>query len=363
MPEQMKITIVGGGNVGTQFAVHCAAKGHQVSIYTPHFQEFQKHLTIVDEKGNMQKEGWVHSVTENAEEAFSGAECIFVTVPAFRMRYIAEKILPYVGNGVKIGLIPGSGGGECAFRSCLAKGGIVFGIQRVPSVARLVTYGRTVRATGYREQLLLAALPRKKTKECCALMEELLDMPCAKLPGYLNVTLTPSNPVIHTSRLYTLFQDYAAGKYYDRVPLFYEEWDEDSSRLLLECDGEVQQICKALPAFDLQEVKSLKRHYESNTAEELTRKIRSIEGFQGIKTPMVPKDGGYIPDLDSRYFTADFSYGLSILRQIGEFAGVATPAMTRISGWYEKIAKHRESFNYRDYGIDNPEQFQAFYAG
>ena len=192
---------------------------------------------------------------------------------------------------------------------------------------------------------------------------ELLDMPCAKLPGYLNVTLTPSNPVIHTSRLYTLFQDYAAGKYYDRVPLFYEEWDEDSSRLLLECDGEVQQICKALPAFDLQEVKSLKRHYESNTAEELTRKIRSIEGFQGIKTPMVPKDGGYIPDLDSRYFTADFSYGLSILRQIGEFAGVATPAMTRISGWYEKIAKHRESFNYRDYGIDNPEQFQAFYAG
>lgn len=124
MPEQMKITIVGGGNVGTQFAVHCAAKGHQVSIYTPHFQEFQKHLTIVDEKGNVQKEGWVHSVTENAEEAFSGAECIFVTVPAFRMRYIAEKILPYVGNGVKIGLIPGSGGGECAFRSCLAKGGM-----------------------------------------------------------------------------------------------------------------------------------------------------------------------------------------------------------------------------------------------
>ena len=30
----MRITIVGGGNIGTQFAVHCAEKGHEVIIYT-----------------------------------------------------------------------------------------------------------------------------------------------------------------------------------------------------------------------------------------------------------------------------------------------------------------------------------------
>lgn len=29
----MKITIVGAGNVGTQFAVHCAEKRHDVIIY------------------------------------------------------------------------------------------------------------------------------------------------------------------------------------------------------------------------------------------------------------------------------------------------------------------------------------------
>lgn len=30
----MKITIVGAGNVGTQLAVHCAEKGHRVTIYS-----------------------------------------------------------------------------------------------------------------------------------------------------------------------------------------------------------------------------------------------------------------------------------------------------------------------------------------
>lgn len=30
----MKVTIVGGGNIGTQFAVHFAEQGHEVRIYT-----------------------------------------------------------------------------------------------------------------------------------------------------------------------------------------------------------------------------------------------------------------------------------------------------------------------------------------
>ena len=40
----MKITIVGGGNIGTQFAVHCAEKGNEVKIYTSTPKLFSKHL-------------------------------------------------------------------------------------------------------------------------------------------------------------------------------------------------------------------------------------------------------------------------------------------------------------------------------
>ena len=37
----MKITIVGAGNIGTQFAVHCAQKGHEVTIYTSNCEKFK----------------------------------------------------------------------------------------------------------------------------------------------------------------------------------------------------------------------------------------------------------------------------------------------------------------------------------
>ncbi len=53
----MRISIVGGGNIGTQFAVHCAEKGHEVTIYTSTPDIYQKHLNTVDENGNTTHEG------------------------------------------------------------------------------------------------------------------------------------------------------------------------------------------------------------------------------------------------------------------------------------------------------------------
>ena len=53
----MKITIVGGGNIGTQFAVHCAAKGLDVTVYTSDPSVFETHLNIVDETDRTTCEG------------------------------------------------------------------------------------------------------------------------------------------------------------------------------------------------------------------------------------------------------------------------------------------------------------------
>lgn len=89
--------------------------------------------------------------------------------------------------------------------------------------------------------------------------------------------MTPSNPILHTTRLRTLFGDWHEGAVYESMPLFYEEWDDASSELLIACDEEVQEICRALPEFELQFVKSLRVHYESPTVEAMTRKISSME--------------------------------------------------------------------------------------
>ncbi len=355
------ITIAGTGNVGTQFAVHCAEKGYRVTVYSSKPEKIHRELTIVNEDGEVLHQGTIARATSDPAAAFQNADVIFITVPAALMEHQAAMIEPFAGAGMKLCIVPGTGGGECAFKGCIEKGAVLFGVQRVPSVARLVEYGKTVRAVGYRGEMFAAALPHKDTKECCKLIEDIFDIKTSPLPNYLNITLTPSNPILHTARLKNLYGDYQAGRVYENVPLFYEDWNDEASVLLLKCDEEVQKLCRKLNMFDLSYVKSLRVHYESPTAEEMTKKISGIAGFKGLSSPALAVEGGFIPDLGSRYFTADFPYGLSILVQIAGLAGLDTPNMKETLNWYYSIAGKRKEFRFSDYGIDTLEKFIEFY--
>lgn len=357
----MKITIVGGGNIGTQFAVHCS-QNNDVTIFTSNPKDFISDIKIVDENDNIILTGKNIKATHNEDEAFTNADIIFITYPAFSMDDIANKLFRYAKPGLKIGIIPGTGGGECAFKKCIEKGATVFGLQRVPSVARLVEKGKIVRAVGYRNELFVASLPKKNVEEIATIIENIFDIKCSTLPNYLNLTLTPSNPILHTTRLRTIFKDYNDGVVYKSLPLFYEGWNDETSELLFKCDDEVQNICKEIKKFDLSYVKSLKEHYESDTPSKLTKKIQSIDGFKGLTTPSIKVDGGFIPDFNSRYFTADFSYGLSILIQIGEILNLNIENMKETMKWYRNISSDTKEYSYKKYGINTYEDLISFYG-
>lgn len=357
----MDITIVGGGNIGTQFAVHCAEKGHEVTIYTSVPEIYEKHLNIVDENDVTTHEGDIKLATADPETAFRGADIIIVTMPATMMKTIASVIYEHTDETPIIGVVPGNGGSECAFRECIERGNVFFGIERVPAIARLVKKGRTVRSTGYRDELHVAALPGEHAGRCAEVVAGIFDKRTTVIPNYLNLTMTPSNPILHTTRLKTLFGDWHEGVVYESMPLFYEEWDDASSELLIACDDEVQKICEALPEFELQFVKSLRVHYESPTVEAMTKKISSIAAFKGLSTPVVKVEGGVIPDLHSRYFTADFSYGLTIIKQVADFAGIRVPTIDETIEWYEGIRIEKNQFRFSDYGINSFEDFKDFY--
>ena len=357
----MRITVVGGGNIGTQFAVHCAEKGHEVAIFTSDPELFCKQLKIVDETGKITHYGDISFATNDPEKAFRNADLIIVTFPSTMMRYISDIIFEHTDKNVRIGVVPGNGGSECAFRKCIERGNVFFGIERVPAIARLIKKGEIVRSTGYRDELHISSIPICDAEQCCEIIEAIFDMPCKVIPNFLNLTMTPSNPILHTTRLRTLFKDWKPGVVYDSVPLFYEEWDDESSELLFACDDEVQEICKALPEFKLCCVKSLRVHYDSYTVDAMTKKISGIPAFKGLTTPTITVNGKLIPDLHSRYFTADFSYGLSIIQQIGKIAQVETPNIDETMKWYKNIAVETEEFRFSDYGINDKESLEEFY--
>lgn len=357
----MNVTVVGGGNIGTQFAVHCAHAGHKVTMYTSRPNEFDSELQIVDESGSVVMCGALSKATSSAEEAMADADLVLITVPSTLMKKTADEIGAFIRSDAFIGVVPGNGGSECAFKKCIERGNTFFAIERVPAVARLVEYGKTVRSVGYRSELHVAALPRSMTERCSEVVSDIFDMPCKTINCFLSMTLTPSNPILHTTRLKTIFADYHEGLVYKSLPLFYEEWDDSSSELLLKCDDEVQKICSSLKEFDLSDVKSLREHYESPDVPSMTKKICSIKAFKGLETPAIETPDGFIPDFGSRYFTADFAYGLTIIKQISILAGINVPNINSVLKWYQNLCPDVPAFCYNDYGITNKEQLISFY--
>jgi hypothetical protein len=78
-------------------------------------------------------------------------------------------------------------------------------------------------------------------------------------------------------------------------------------------------------------------YYESTDAVSLAKKLRSIEAFKGILSPMKQVEGGYIPDFQSRYFTEDFPYGLAIIHRLAHEKGVPSPSIDMVYDWGTKM--------------------------
>lgn len=357
----MQICIIGAGNIGTQFAAVFAAKGHKVNVFTSKPHLFDGKIEVINEYGNI-IEGSINTATNDLEEAVKGSNIIFVTYPAFKLRQLSNDLLPHIESGMQICVVPGTGGAEFAFDKCIKAGAKLMGLQRVPSVARLEEYGKRVRAEGLRSELHLASVDPDTAVKAAAVFEEVWGITCTPLPNYLNVTLTPSNPILHTTRLRTLFEDYSEGKFYEKNPLFYGEWSDRSSELLIACDEELQQICRKMSALDLSYVRSLKLHYESDTIEAMTKKISSISSLHNLRSPMVETEKGWIPDFDSRYFTADFPFGLGLIEQFADIVGEKAKNIRETMKWYRTVTNDSSGLLLSDYGIRTVDDIYSLYG-
>lgn len=249
---------------------------------------------------------------------------------------------------MKIGVVPGNGA-EFHFAEHVKRGAILFGLERTHDVARLRERGKSVYTLGRKAGIQVAAIPRRMTHAVAEDMRALLGMPTAELHNYLVETLTPSNPVLHTSRIRSLFSDWHEGMTYPRNFRFYEEWDLPSAELLLACDDELQGLCCKLErvfGLELGEVKSLREYYESPTPEKMVEKLTSIPAFKGLLSPMKEiGPGEWMPDFDSRYFRADFAFGLKTILDIAHLVGVHMPNLDESFSWYETKAHPTNYFD------------------
>ena len=121
---------------------------------------------------------------------------------------------------------------------------VIFGSQRLPFVCRVVQYGDSVRLHGNKANAPIAVIPAAQAKEVCSLLGGIVGVPCLPLSTFLEalkmcsshvpmmspalcpwplkwpshraltmgcagqVSLTPSNPILHPSRMYGAFEGF-----------------------------------------------------------------------------------------------------------------------------------------------------------
>ena len=87
----------------------------------------------------------------------------------------------------------------------------------------------------------------------------------------------------------------------------------------------------------------------NRTEKELADAISKVEPLATITSPVKPSEtgDGFIPDFDSRYFKADFPYGVRILMDIGDIFDVGTPTIDSLWDWYEQAVPNFEEPEFR----------------
>lgn len=359
----MKVCVIGGGNIGTLLAAEFARKGFETVIHTSRPEKWSDTLKVLNPDDSVWFETRNFRVTASLEDAVENAAQIWVVLPSFMFPKIAKELLPLVKAGQMIMCVPGSGGAEFSFAPHIEKGCILCGLQRVHSIARLEKYGHAVYMLGRKPNLQLAAIPADKAQHYSEIVGGMLDLPCEALPNYLVVTLTPSNPILHTTRIYSMFKDYRKGDSFDHNILFYEEWTDEASELMIDCDAELQEICRKLDRLDLSMVKSLKIHYESDTVEKMTAKISGIPAFKGLTSPMKEKEPGvWVPDFGSRYFTADFPFGLKVILDTGRLVGADVKNIEKVWDWYLEVCNEGNNAIF-SMPVSDLEEFYKIYLG
>lgn len=330
-----KICVCGGGALGHIMLSVISSKGYDVSLLTNHPEKWSDRIVSRDLNGK-EYTGIICKISSDPRDVIPESDIIILCLPGFLIDEEIKKIKQYLKEDACIGSIVSSTGFFISALANLNDNAKLFGFQRVPFIARVEEYGKSAKLLGYKKSLNMAFYGIRDVDLIVTMFCRILDTPINVLGHVFEATLTNSNPLLHTTRLYTLFKDYNKGKIYPKEILFYEEWNDESSEILIECDNEFQRLLLTLPVTK-NSIPSLLEYYESDDKYSLTKKISSIEAFKKIKAPMNRVDGGYIPDISSRYFTEDIPYGLLLIKYIAQIRNIDTPNIDKVIDWCQNI--------------------------
>lgn len=360
--NKLNVLVCGGGN-----GAHCLAglsasnpdvETRVLTLFADEAERWSKILqtndltvTMVNSDGSS---GEIKSkptlVTKDPKEAASGADVIFLVVPAFAHEQYFREISHFVGDNTLIVGLPGQAGFEFQCLYMLgekAKSCIVMSAESLPWACRILEFGRLVQILGFKETLGVSKLQGSqsnfKGSPFDTVQKVLGPKPVLReIQNYIAVNLMAKS-IIHPPLMYGQWSSFD-GTPLKEKPLFYKGVNEKQAKLLSgvsdECIAIGKAIEKQIPGTDMSEVIHIFDWYLAYYADQITDKtnlmtaMQTNKAYDGLLHPMKEVDNGqFVPDFNYRYMAEDVPFGLVVMKGIGELAEVATPVMDEIITW------------------------------
>ena len=301
-----------------------------VSLYTRHPEEWQREISCTDPDGKEYR-GRPNRISSRTSDVIPEADIVLFTLPGFLIRQTLQDIRPHLRPDTLVGTVVSSTGFFFAAHEILTPQTPLFGFQRVPFIARVARYGSHGLLLGYKPSLALALENVSDREEARQRFARLFSTPVSLLSSHYEASLTNSNPILHTGRLWSMWKDWQ-GETRPECGLFYKEWDAASAQTIIDMDTEFQQLLLQLPVTP-GSIPTLLDYYESQDAISLAAKLSGIPAFQNILSPMRETPDGWVPDFQSRYFTEDFPYGLHFIWQLCHEYHIPSPMIDKVYEW------------------------------
>ncbi|MHA3737117.1 NAD/NADP octopine/nopaline dehydrogenase family protein [Pseudomonas sp. Eth.TT006] len=355
----LKVAICGGGRTGHLNAILFKQLPNvQVSMLTSNLEIIEQHArqtpmqALLPDGSTLQAR--LDRVTTDARAAVEDADIVIITVPAHVRPQLLKDIAPHLNASkpVYIGAIPGFCGFDWLAEATLPDRPnlVIWGMKDVPHTAFELTPGRSIKMGGGKSQLYVATHAREPQTARRQLEKILTRLygPCVTmLEDYLEITLTPGNPIMHSSVIYGLIGPYGQWhrKIFPQRMCWWTECPELGAYFLERMDQESQELCAVISqrlGIDLSSVKSLKQEISEAYGEQIRDPssmlsiLRTNQAYNDILAPMVPaadNRAGYVIERESRAFNEDVAYGLVLLVEMARRFDLKLPYIEEVLQW------------------------------
>lgn len=356
---QLNVVVCGGGRTGHLTAVLFKQRnGVRVSLLT-------NNREVIDGyRGNdcgikaMMPDGATRSarldaVTSEPHAVLADADIVIVTVPAHARPRLLQTIAGHLpaNKPVYVGAVPGFCGFDWLAGQALAAhpNVVIWGMKDVSHIAFDLQPGVSIRMGGAKATLSVATHARESEASRDALLahlQRLYEAPVELLDHYLAITLTPGNPIMHSSVMYGLVGPYAQwhGKTFSGPMCWWTDCPELGAYFIERSDEENQLLCRLVQArlgADLSSIKPLKQEIieaygtQIDDRSTMLSVLRTNRAYDAIEAPLIraPQGEGYVIDKAHRAFHEDVAYGLALLVEMGRRLGARLPHIEEVFHW------------------------------